>query len=345
MSLDVARELIEVGLATDVQDVEELHRTDGPAVLTACCRARATLIWVEHEHRRADQAADQRRVIAALQPILQEAGLVDVALLPTISARATAIYPGLPASSLLVDALLPTNPGAIDSDKLLAGCQHLASCLGRLHSTPRATVPRALLRCSAAIQAVTRLVDRGRAAAPATLGLEVVQELLAYERRELADALASACTRFDQCPDSVVLHGRFCPGFVVAGTRDGAMNPRILGWTAAAFGPAEFDLGWFVGEFEELAAAREGRDPHGARLLRIGAAEFVRAYLAERRQDDPERFLRDCGTYAAVKVVAHLSEYARYFTLDVGAAELQLSLAERLIEPTWAIRLLAEETA
>ncbi len=345
MSLDVARELIEVGLATDVQDVEELHRTEGPAALTACCRARATLIWIEHEHRSTDQPAEQRQVIAALRPILQEAGLVDVAVLPTISERATAIYPGLPATSLLVDALLPTNPIALGPDKLLAACRHLASCLGRLHSTPRAAVPRALLRRSAAVQAVRGLVERGRGAAPATLGLEAVQELLVYGRRKLAAALASACARFDECPDSDVLHGQFCPGFVVAGEHDGAENLKILGWTAATFGPAEFDLGWFVGELEELAAAREGRDPHGARLLRIGAAAFVRGYLAEHPQGDLERFLCDCSAYAAVKVVAHLSEYARYFRLDVAAAELQLSLAERLIEPTWASRLLAEEEA
>ncbi len=343
MSVDLARELIEAGLAAEPAEIEELHRTEGPAVLTACCRARASLIWIEHEHQAADQAAEHRRVIAALKPVLQQAGLRDLVVLPTISERATAIYPGLPASSLLVDALLPTGPVTTSPQKLLCVCRQLARCLARLHATPRATLPHALLRDSPALHAVMALVERRRGTAPETLGLEAVQELLTYDRRQLAAALASACGRFNQCADSVLLHGRFCPGFVVATVRGDATDLRIIGWTTAAFGPAEFDLGWWVGELEELADARQAADAPGARLLRIAAAAFVRAYLTDRPAADPLQFARECGAYAAVKVVAHLAEYARYFALDRSAAEAQLALAERLIEPAWAAQLLGEE--
>jgi aminoglycoside phosphotransferase (APT) family kinase protein len=208
---------------------------------------------------------------------------------------------------------------------------------------PRADVPGRLLRGSEAVRTVAGLVERRLGVVPATLGLEAVQELLACERQEVAATLASACARFEHCADSVVLHGRYCPGFVVAGSRGDPEDVRVIGWTAAAFGPAEFDVGWFVGELEELAAAREAGDLPGARLLRSAAAAFVSAYLARRGGGGSEAFRRDCGSYAAVKVVAHLAEFARYFTLDRGAADLQLSLAERLTDPAWAARILAEE--
>lgn len=343
MSVDLARELIEAGLAADPAEIEELHRTDGPAVITACCRARARLIWIEHEHRLAGRVAEHRHVVAALNTVLQQAGLRDLVVLPTIGERATAIYPGLPASSLLVDALLPGRPLAIGPQQLRAVCRELARYLARLHATPRATLPHALLRDSPALHTVMELVARRRGAAPATLGLEAVQELLTCERHQLAEALASACGRFDQCADSVLLHGRFCPGFVVATAKGDVADLRIIGWTAAAFGPAEFDLGWCVGELEELAKARQPADAVGAQLLRGAGGELVRAYLRECPAADPLRVARECGAYAAVKVVAHLAEYARYFALDRSEADAQLALAERLIEPAWAARLLAGE--
>lgn len=327
MTIDFGRELVDAGCADSAAAVEELHRTDGPAVTTGCCRTIGGLVWIEHD--RTVLPGAQEPALAALRTACADMAWVR---LPQVTPTGTAVYSGVTGTQLLVDRMLPDQDlDAGLSEFLVAAHAQLGVALAQLHA--RSLEPaetRALLRPHRAVGDVLALVRRQVGGPPATLALERTQERLLCDHRDLADLLLESCVAFSLCPDSAILHGRFCPGYVVAPQEDTAGRVQVIGWMDGTFGPPALDVGWFIGELEELRAGYP-TTAAAATIERCRDA-FLGAYLGARPKVDEAVLLREATGFAALKIVAHLLEFVRGFGYHTDPVADHLALAERVLD-------------
>lgn len=215
--------------------------------------------------------------------------------------------------------------------------ERLGDVLARLHDhRADAKTLRPLLRPHARVAELALLLDRGRAAPQPELSLERLQETALCEQPELVASLTELCSGWGRCPNSSILHGTFCPGYVAL--PDGPLDSRalqLLGWYDGAFGPPAFDAGWLLGELRELAAARDDDDAAGRDLLRECGRRFLRAYLDRRPGLAPAAFVDECERFAALKIVSHLVAFVRGFGFDAAAVTAQLALADAVLDAGW----------
>lgn len=256
MTLSLTAELLATGVASPEDKIEELHRTDGPIVITGCCRVSGRYTWLEHDRDGRLVTAPVARALAAIRAVASDPWIA----VPFISEQGTAVYDELCGSQLLVDPLMPDQH--LDGD-IAHGLEPVFARLGELlaglHTArPGPVVVRPLLRSHPGIDEVRRLLERGRDCIQPTLALEQLQECLLCEHPDLVLALRGACLTWDRCPASSIIHGAFSPAYVALAEGEPQTHGlRVLGWYDAAFGPPTLDAGWLLGELRELAEARD----------------------------------------------------------------------------------------
>ncbi len=334
--LSFAHDLLDTGVALADDSLEELHRTEGPVTITGCVRVGTRLAWIEHDRDQRLAAEGVGRALATMRTVTRAQ---QWALVPVVSERGTAVFCDVAGQRVLVDILLPGS--AIDGDArsaLIAVFERLGVVLARLHDhRADAKTLRPLLRPHARVAELARLLDRSRAAPQPALSLERLQEAALCEQPALVASLTELCSAWGRCPNSSILHGTFCPGYVVL--PDGPLNPRalqLLGWYDSAFGPSAFDAGWLLGELRELAAARAAADDAaGSDVLRECGRRFLRAYLDRRPGLVAPAFVDECERFAALKIVSHLVAFVRGFGFDSQAVSAQLALADAVLEAGW----------
>lgn len=335
MQLSFAPELVATGVAAADDPMEELHRTDGPVTITGCVRVGERLAWIEHDR---DQRLAAAGVDRALDAVRAAIGAEPWALFPVVSDHGTAVFCNLVGQRVLVDMLLPGITVHGDGrPALVAVFERLGEVLARIHDHRRlGRTGRALLRRHARVDELARLLDRGRATPQPTLALERLQETALCEQRSLTAAMTELCAMWERCPNSAVLHGTFCPGYVAV--PDGPLDPQrlqLLGWYDSAFGPPAFDAGWLLGELRELAAARADDDPAGYDVLRECGRRFLRAYLDNRPGVGASAFIAECERFAAMKIVSHIVAFVRGYGFDAEAVATQLALAAAVLDAGW----------
>lgn len=332
MTLSLTAEMLATGVASPGDEVEELHRTDGPIVITGCCRVGGRYAWLEHDRDRRLAAASIERALASVRALARDRPWMAV---PVVSESGTAVYDRLQGGRLLVALLMPDQPLDAAVERALSPLfARLGELLAGLHDhRPAAAAARPLLRSHPGVEDVRGLLGRGRDRIQPTLALERLQEQLLCEHPDLAEALREACVMWDRCPTSSIVHGAFCPAYVVpAEGAAGAAGLRVLGWYDAAFGPPAIDAGWLLAELRELSDAR---DPAGAALLRRLGHAFLTAYSDVRPGARDAAFLDECSAFAAVKIVAHVTAFVRGYGYDPAAVGGHLGAAAAVVDRGW----------
>lgn len=331
MTLSLTAELLATGVASPEDKVEELHRTDGPMVITGCCRVSGRYTWLEHDRDGRLVTTPVERALAAIQAVASDPWIA----VPFVSEQGTAVYDGLYGCQLLVDPLMPDQ--CLD-DGIAHGLKPVFARLGELlaglHTRrPAPVVMRPLLRSHPGVDEVRRLLERGRDCIQPTLALERLQEHLLCEHPDLVLALRQVCLTWDRCPASSIIHGAFSPAYVALSEAEPRTDGlRVLGWYDAAFGPPALDVGWLLGELRELA---EVRNVAGAALLRELGHVFLTAYVDGRPDVCDAGFIDDCSGFAAMKIVAHLVAFVRGYGFDPSAVAVQLRVAAAVAERGW----------
>lgn len=336
MSFGLRDELTAVGLAGTRDPIHEIELED---VLSGCrgsCVLPTGYVWLERPAD--DDACVDEGVLAALQDAIGGDGrLSELAALPLRTPSGFALYPRLTTARMMIDALVPA-PGTPRRWPTLDGdCAALGVFVARLHDRPLDTAHAlTLARPDRQMARVRALVTRGRGAPPATLPVERLQEDLLTGFPRLASALAdwTASPAVPHGPP-VLVHGSLGPSFVMRDSSTGGGRLHVIGWLTAGVGPRERDIGWFLGEFLELAAAWRQVAPRREAELRRAADTFVRAYVETSGQGVRAAFFDALPCFAAAKIVHHVWQTATYVAYDPDAFEHMLSAAESALDEDW----------
>lgn len=318
-------DLLDAGAIAAGEWVEELHHREGDFGMNGSCRTPRGYAWFERAAER-QPVAFARALVEELQRLLIRDPLVaDLAAMPTVTSSGTAVYAQLSGHHLFADGLLRSDiEYAPFPPQLQRVCAKLGWFLARLHKmSSDAVASGALSKAHVAVRDVEVLRARARGAPPRSLAVERLQEALLVDYGDVSDALAVACEEFRSCAAPVVLHGQFSPGFVVL--NDDGYHFQIIGWLEAAAGPPAFDVGWFCGELLELQRTWQAADARRAAAVGEALTAFLTAYESERATQLD--FRGSVRRFSALKVVAHLHQYASYFAFPDDRLEPFLDVA------------------
>ena len=345
MRLGLREELVEAGLARPSDPVRDIQIDDSRSGVRGSCWVPSGFVWLERGPE--ELGPPSSRVLHAIRQALDRDDLLrGAAALPVVTPSGTAVYGELPTDSIMVDALMPEPDGRHrDWPSFAEDCRFLGTFLARLHSAESSGANAvALLREDVAMRRVVELLHRGRGDPPATLGLERLQEHLLTGFPELAGALRSLCMSSGRAARSVVLHGRFSSGFVIRDSAAPTGSPKVIGWLEASYGPAAWDVGWFVAELLEVAAGWRELSTAREATVRHGAVVFLGAYASARSGPLGEDFYHALAGYSAFKIVHHLWMFAAFMPYEVATAEALLEAASAALDHDW-LALLATEGA
>jgi hypothetical protein len=335
MSFGLREELAALGLAGPRDPIHDIEFED---VLSGCrgsCVLPTGYAWLE---RPADEDAGvEEAALAALEDVIGgDRRLAELAALPLRTPSGFALYPRLTTAQMMIDALVPA-PGTPQRWPALADdCAELGAFVARLHDRPLDTAhAAALARPDRQMARVRALVTRGRGAPPATLPVERLQEDLLTGFPRLAGALADWTAAPADHGQPVLMHGSLGPSFVIRNSATGEGLLHVIGWLAAGVGPRARDVGWFLGELLELAAAWQQVAPHREAELRTAAGALVRAYVETSARGGDAAFFDALPRFAAAKIVHHVWQTATYVAYDPNAFVHMLSAAELALEEDW----------
>ncbi|MET9424347.1 hypothetical protein ABZY06_27060 [Streptomyces sp. NPDC006540] len=165
---------------------------------------------------------------------------------------------------------------------------------------------------------------RGRGPRAATAFHTVVRRQLGSGRwSQVQDWCASLAT---DLTDGVFLHGAPSLGSVIAGSRPG--EGCLLIGEDVARGPADFDLGWLLGEFAEWRMTLLRRTPGlvmDPRDYHAALTGLCRAYGAP---DEPATV----GRAAVLRIFTHAHDFAAYMGWHPELTEYASTIAELIDE-------------
>ncbi|HWM38617.1 MAG TPA: hypothetical protein VNS49_16010 [Streptomyces sp.] len=114
------------------------------------------------------------------------------------------------------------------------------------------------------------------------------------------------------CADAVFLHGGVSMGSLIPAAAEGGGDTRPIGSGAllageeSAFGPAEYDIGWLLGELTEFRLRHLNGSPEASSHCADAARQFMAGY--GRRHFDAAT----AGRMAALRVLTHTYDFAAY---------------------------------
>lgn len=336
MTFGLRSALVEVGIARPSEPLHEISIEDVRSGVRGSCRVASGYIWLEGSpagtERPSERLFDAIRALVEQDPLLR-----TLASIPRLTSSSLAVYGPLTSPKMMIEALVPDLSGSHPRWPVLSqDCAALGRFLARLHDASSSDASAsALLRQDPALERIAQLVMRGRGAPPSSLPVERLQEHLIAVHPGLAAGLAQLCSDHGATTRSVPLHGRFSPGFVVRDSAAGRGTLHVIGWLSAGYGPAAWDVGWFLGELHEVATAWRDLEPARSGLLHEGGLTFLRTYLQERGTPIGEGFYDDLGRYSALRIVYRLWESATFVAYESSVFELMLNAAAAAFERSW----------
>lgn len=318
MTPEIYEELVRLDLVKQGEVVEECHRTEGPAIVSACYRVPAGFIW--HERHLNETISDPLAVDTLLSDDIQQ--LPSWIALP-MAGPAGVFYSGLRGSRLLSQIMLSANPLTLEEVRWM-GVWHrvLGSQLAQLHSihspafVPQPRVGHWMLD---EVHAIAESRKAGRESLPA----ERLQMVLGQQYPVLVSQLERAYLHYSQCASSAIVHGEFRPGYIsVPDEPDreacghNAYGLRVLGWLDTTLACPAIDVGWFLGELREVQIARAASGHVDAQNVTEFGHQFVIGYSIDGKGKLEKSCRSVIDAYAAAKIVSHVATYLKWFPFN-----------------------------